>query len=99
MSDENLVLRAELERALLLLDRFADYEHDEECEPHNACENGGDPEGPCHFDDDADEMVHDHTSCRCLVWDAATRAKEIRRVLRDTLGNRGTTHAKEKKGT
>lgn len=84
MTHAELELRAELERALLLLDRIGEYAHNEECQPKNDCENGHDTEA-CHFDEELDDHVHNHTSCDCLVWDAATRAKSIRVVLERTM--------------
>ena len=74
LSETWLELRASLEAALVLLRRFGECAHHEECETFNACENGvyGESE-TCQFDEDADEVVHDHRSCNCLIWDAASK--------------------------
>lgn len=84
-------LRAELEAALMLLDRIGEFAHGEDCDAYNACQNGESED--CRFEEDVDECVHVHTSCDCLVWDAATRAKNIRLVLTRTLGNRVSAKA------
>lgn len=84
LNDTWLELRAALEGTLPLLDHFGECEHDEECHPKNACENGEYTEF-CYFDEEADDMVHDHFSCRCRVWDIAAKAKDVRVVLKRTM--------------
>jgi hypothetical protein len=86
LSETWLELRASLEGALILLDRIGEFAHGEDCDAFNACENGtyGGSE-TCVFDEEKDETVHNHHSCDCLVWDAASKAKDIRAVLARTL--------------
>lgn len=85
MGEANLELRAKLESALILLDRIGECSHnDEYCDASNACENGETTE-QCFFDEEKDEMVHNHHSCQCLVWDAQTMSAGIRDVLKRTL--------------
>ncbi len=84
MTTNEIELRARLESAFLLLERIGDGAHHEECDAFNACENAHE-DSPCAFDDNADERVHVHVSCNCLVWDAQTMAVSIREVLRRTL--------------
>jgi hypothetical protein len=92
--DPALVLRAELERALILFDQIGEFAHGEDCDSFNACENGESDE--CRFEEDVDECVHNHTSCECHVWDAQTRAKSIRAVLVETAPRTANPLPKEK---
>lgn len=84
---ENLELRAELERALLLIDAIAECAHDEEC-PVTSCDSNY-----CNCpaaEDDATEHVDPVAICTCVVAHAGARAASIRRVLAETLGNRAS---------
>lgn len=78
-----LELRAALEGVLPLMTRFADYAHGEDCDTYNDCENGEVTE-TCPFDEEQDEHIHNHHSCKCGIWDMASKVKDVRAVLART---------------